>query len=106
MARYNDEYFVDNNVYFDEAFIRDILSIHPAECVLELDAPRNIVQRLSVKTKHEWLKDIQLKGDDEQQRKNLQEFRACLIASEIYCPHEGIDRLAECGVKTLDWEAA
>ena len=91
-------------LYFDEAFIRDLLAQHPAECVFELDAPRNIVQRLSVKTKHEWFEGLRYKGDDEQQRKGLQEFRACWTASEIYCPHEGIDRLAECGVKTLDWE--
>ena len=97
MAIYNDR-------YFDEAFIRDLLAQHPAECVFELDAPRNIVQRLSVKTKHEWYEGLRYKGDDEQQLKGLQEFRACWTASEIYCPHEGIDRLAECGVKTLDWE--
>jgi len=97
MAIYNDG-------YFDEAFIRDLLAQHPAECVFELDAPRNIVQRLSVKTKHEWCKGLRYKGDDEQQLKGLQEFRACWTLSEIYCPHEGIDRLAECGVKTLDWE--
>jgi len=99
MAIYNDG-------YFDEAFIRDLLAQHPAECVFELDAPRNIVQRLSVKTRHEWFEGLRYKGDDEQQLKGLQEFRACWTASEIYCPHEGIDRLAECGVKTLDWETA
>ncbi len=99
MAIYNDG-------YFDEAFIRDLLAQHPAECVFELDAPRNIMQRLSVKTKHEWYEGLRYKGDDEQQLKGLQEFRACWTASEIYCPHEGIDRLAECGVKTLDWETA
>jgi hypothetical protein len=83
-----------------------MLALHPAECVFELDAPQNIVQRLSVKTKHEWFEGLRYKGDDEQQLKGLQEFRACWTASEIYCPHEGIDRLAECGVKTLDWETA
>jgi hypothetical protein len=94
------------NIYFDEAFIRDLLSLHPAECVFELDAPQNIAQRLSVKTKHEWYEGLRYKGDDEQQLKGLQEFRACWHLSEIYCPHEGIDRLAECGVRTLDWETA
>jgi hypothetical protein len=105
MARYNDEYFVYNDEYFDEALIRNMLAMHPAECVFELDAPRTIVQRLSVKTKHEWMELLQHNGD-EQHRKGQQEFRACFTASEIYCPHEGIDRLAECGIKTLDWEAA
>jgi len=98
--------FYDPHGYFDEEHIREVLAQHPAECVFELDAPRNIVQRLSVKTKHEWYEGLRYKGDDEQQRKGLQEFRACWTASEIYCPHEGIDRLAECGVKTLDWETA
>ena len=92
--------------YFDEEHVRGVLAMHPAECVFELDAPRKIVQRLSVKTMHEWCESFRYKGDDEQPRKNLQEFRACWHLSEIYCPHEGIDRLAECGVKTLDWEMA
>jgi len=91
------------NIYFDKDFIRALLAQHPAECVFELDAPQNIEQRLSVKTKHEWHESFRYQ-DDEQLRKNLQEFRACWHLSEIYCPHEGIDRLAECGVRTLDWE--
>ena len=92
--------------YFTYEQVVEFLQMHPAECVFELDAPRNIVQRLSVKTKHEWFEGLRYKGDDEQQLKGLQEFRACWTASEIYCPHEGIDRLAECGVKTLNWETA
>jgi len=47
------------NMYYDEAFIRDLLAQHPAECVFELDAPQNIAQRLSVKTKHEWYESFQ-----------------------------------------------
>jgi len=96
--------YLDPYAYFDEKYVSEMLALHPAECVFELDAPRNIVQRLSVKTKHEWLEGLRYKGDDEQQRKGQQEFRACWTASEIYCPHEGIDRRAELGIKSLDWE--
>jgi len=75
--------------------VREVLTLHPAECVFELDAPRKIVQRLSGKTVNWWIK-----------MENREEFRACWEASEIYCPHEGIDRRAELGIKTLDWEMA
>jgi hypothetical protein len=79
--------------YFTEDIIKNILEKHPSECVFELDAPKNIAERLSGKTKNEWF-----------ERQNRDAFRACFHASEIYCPHEGINRLAECGVKSLDWE--
>ncbi len=81
------------NDYFTQEFIKDILVRHPSECVFELDAPKNIAERLSGKTKNEWF-----------ERQNQDEFIACWHASEIYCPHEGINRLSECGVKSLDWE--
>ena len=79
--------------YFDEKHVRGVLAKHPVECVFELDAPRKIAQRLSSKTVSGWMK-----------LENQKEFKACFVASEIYCPHEGIDRLAEGGVRTLDWE--
>ena len=85
--------------YFTDDFIKDILKNHPAECIFELDAPKNIAERLSGKTMTEWFK---LAATDS----GVKEFRACWHQSEIYCPHEGIDRLAECGVKSLDWELA
>jgi hypothetical protein len=87
--------YYDPHNYFDEEHVRGVLKLHPAECIFELDAPRNIVQRLSGKTAGWWT-----------ELENRKEFIACFHASEIYCPHEGIDRLAECGVKTLDWEMA
>ena len=93
MATYNVYY--DPHGYFDEEHIRGVLAKHPAECIFELDAPRKIAQRLSGKTASWWIT-----------KENIAEFRKCFTASEIYCPHEGIDRLAECGVKTLDWETA
>ena len=87
--------YYDPHSYFDEEHVRSVLELHPADCVFELDAPQKIVQRLSGKTAGWWITP-----------ENIPAFRACWTASEIYCPHEGIDRLAECGVKTLDWEAA
>jgi hypothetical protein len=51
------------------------------------------VQRLSGKTASWWI-----------EKENREEFKKCFTASEIYCPHEGIDRRAELGIKTLDWE--
>ena len=85
--------YIDPHAYFDEEHIRSVLELHPAECIFELDAPRKIAERLSGKTVNWWI-----------EKENWPAFRACWTASEIYCPHEGIDRLAECGVKTLDWE--
>ena len=93
MATYN--VFYDPHGYFDEKHIREVLKLHPAECIFELDAPRKIAERLSGKTASWWI-----------EKENCEEFKKCFTASEIYCPHEGIDRLAECGVKTLDWEIA
>jgi hypothetical protein len=93
MAIYN--LFYDPHGYFDEEHIRGVLELHPAECIFELDAPRKIAQRLSGKTASWWIEP-----------ENREEFKKCFTASEIHCPHEGVDRLAECGVKTLDWETA
>lgn len=85
----------DPAAFYDEKYIGKVLMLHPAECVFELDAPRKIMQRLSVRPITEW--HMAEHGD---------EFRECWHQSEMYCPHEGIDRLAECGVKSLDWELA
>ena len=87
--------YYDPHNYFDEEHVRGVLALHPAECVFELDAPRKIVQRLSGKTAGWWT-----------ELENRKEFIACFHASEIYCPHEGIDRRAELGIKSLDWEMA
>ena len=93
METYNVYY--DPHGYFTEEHIRKVLALHPAECIVELDAPRKIAQRLSGKTALWWIES-----------ENRKEFIACWHASEIYCPHEGIDRRAELGIKSLDWETA
>jgi hypothetical protein len=65
--------------------------------VFELDAPMQIFTRLMAAGFY---------TPDDITRDRNKEFRECWQLSEIYCPHEGIDRLAECGVQTLDWETA
>ena len=85
--------------YFTENFIKKVLEKHPSECVFELDAPKNITERLSGKTMNEWFSLSATEAGSK-------EFKSCWVASEIYCPHEGINRLQECGVKSLDWELA
>lgn len=82
-----------NRGYFTLEDISPVLAMHPSDCIFELDAPKKIVERLSIRTKNEWLTV-----------ENQDEFKQCWQLSEIYCPHEGIDRLAECGVKTIEWE--
>ena len=40
-----------NRGYFTEDDIAPVLAMHPAECIFELDAPKNIVARLSARLK-------------------------------------------------------
>ena len=82
--------------YFTIKDVTNVLRLHHSECVFELDAPQKIVERLSIKTVNEWLS---LCGGN----KLHEQFKACWVASEVYCPHEGIDRLQECGVPSLEW---
>lgn len=75
-----------NPEYIDMETIKGVLRIHPADCVLELDAPQKIYDRLSIKTTDEWFDGP------------AEEFKAAWQLSEIYCPHEGIDRTKEYGI--------
>ena len=81
------------DTYYDAKYISKVLQIHPKECVFELNAPAKIAERLAGKTIDDWMR-----------KEYQEELRKHFSASEIYCPHEGINRLAECGVKSLDWE--
>jgi GrpB-like predicted nucleotidyltransferase (UPF0157 family) len=85
---------------FPLKYIKDILAMHPSECVFELDAPARISQRLDDRGLNDF--DILVNGDEDK----IRLWRQCWHESEIFCPHEGIDRLAECGVKSLEWELA
>lgn len=65
------------------------LENHPAECVFEWDAPEKILQRLRDKN----LDSYPFRYATKQER---EEYMECWRLSELYCPHEGINRL---GVK-------
>jgi hypothetical protein len=83
-------------IYITYELVEELLQKHDFHCVFELDAPMKIFTRLMAA---EFYTTTDILGREA-------EFKQCWAPSEIYCPHEGIDRLAECGVKTLDWEAA
>ena len=72
-------------------FVEDILTKHDPHCVFELDAPRRIHDRLMA-AGFRTARDIFFAAD------RLPEFRECFVLSEIYCPHEGVDRRAEYGM--------
>lgn len=85
--------------YFDLEMIKDVLKLHPMECVFELDAPKKILERLSNHPKDYWFSFGKYYTNIEGEKRRTEEFRACWHASEIYCPHEGIDRRKEYGVE-------
>ena len=68
--------------------VRDVLKKHHWECIFELNAPIHIVKRV---------KQLDVNMNE---REFLNEFQKCYTLSEIYCPHENIDRRAEYGIKT------
>lgn len=78
--------------YFDIEEVSEILKLHHHECVFELDAPRKIVERLSKRTRNQWLPFF---GGSKELH---EEFKNCWVLSEIYCPHEGINRFNEYGI--------
>lgn len=82
--------------YFTLDDVEGVLALHHHECVFEIDAPKKIVERLSIKTKSEWF-PFWCWG--EKLKVLHTEFRQCWIQSEIYCPHEGVDRLSEYNMK-------
>lgn len=71
--------------YFTLEDVCYTLQQHPAGCVFELNAPHTILARLNSRTRNGWFR-------------NAIELKQCFTLSEIYCPHEGIDRRAEYGV--------
>jgi hypothetical protein len=62
------------------------LENHPADCVFEVDAPEKILQRLRDKN----LDSYPYRYVTKQER---EEYLECWRLSELYCPHEGINRL-------------
>ena len=70
----------------------EVLKLHDVHCVFELDAPMQIFTRLMAAGFYT--------SDDITHGRN-KEFRECWQLSEIYCPHEGIDRRSEYGMTDL-----
>lgn len=90
--------------YYTPEYVGSVLALHDWECVFELDAPRKIAERLQHRTKDEWLgyTPNSVFDWDIYEKTILPEFKRCFQLSEIYCPHEGIDRRVELEVST-DW---
>jgi hypothetical protein len=72
-------------------FIKLVLAKHDVGCIFELDAPDRIRDRLVAAGFHT-TRDVFGPYCD------LPKFHQCFVLSEIYCPHEGIDRRAEYGM--------
>jgi hypothetical protein len=72
--------------YLTYELVEEFLQAHPAGCVFELDAPIKIFTRLM---------EAGFYTTTDLTRERTKEFRECWTLSEMYCPHEGIDRLKE-----------
>ena len=86
--------------YFDLKQVKDVLRHHPVECVFELNAPQKIVERLSKHPKAYWFSEGKYYTNIAGEKLRTEEFRSCWHQSEIYCPHENIDRRKEYGVES------
>ena len=75
-------------MYITYDLVKELLQKHDVDCVFELDAPMQIFTRL-MSAEFYTTKDLDGRHP---------EFRACWQLSEIYCPHEGIDRRSEYGI--------
>ena len=79
------------NYYITYELVEEFLQKHNFRCVFELDAPMKIFTRLMTA---EFYTTQDVRGREA-------EFRECWALSEIYCPHEGIDRRREYGMETV-----
>lgn len=77
--------------YITYQLVEEMLQKHDVHCVLELDAPMQIFTRL-MSAKFYTTQDVPSREA---------EFRGCWALSEIYCPHEGIDRRRAYGMETV-----
>lgn len=87
-----------DNSFYSLDHVKAVLAMHPWECVFELDAPRKIAQRLQHRTINEWLGFDDWKKTPAEISARTAELKYCYSQSEIYCPHEGIDRTKELGI--------
>ena len=76
--------------YITYKLVEEIVGLHDFHCVFELDAPRQIFTRLMA-AEFYTLPVPHVR---------VAEFKQCWELSEIYCPHEGIDRRSEYGMET------
>jgi hypothetical protein len=79
------------NYYITYELVEEFLQKHDFRCVFELDAPMKIFTRLMTA---EFYTAQDVRGREA-------EFRECWALSEIYCPHEGIDRRSEYGMEVV-----
>ena len=80
-------------MYITYELVVEMLQLHDFHCVLELDAPMQIFTRLMAADFH--TTECLHLGI------RVAEFKECFTLSEIYCPHEGIDRRSEYGMETV-----
>ena len=80
-----------DSFYITYELVEDFLKMHDVHCIFELDAPMQIFTRL-MDAGFYTPEDIRDRGS---------EFKECWSMSEIYCPHEGIDRRSEYGIETV-----
>ena len=78
-------------LYITYKMVEEMLELHDFHCVFELDAPMQIFTRLMT-AEFYTIADIP---------DRVAEFRKCWALSEIYCPHEGIDRRSEYGMEAV-----
>jgi hypothetical protein len=78
-----------NPYYITYDQVVEVLKLHDVHCIFELDAPLKIFNRLM---------DAGFYTSDDITWGRNKEFVECWQLSEIYCPHEGIDRRSEYGM--------
>ena len=78
-------------LYITYDLVEEIVGMHDFHCVFELDAPMKIFTRLMA-AEFYTLPVPHVR---------VAEFKQCWELSEIYCPHEGIDRRSEYGIDTV-----
>ena len=77
-------------MYITYELVVEMLQLHDFRCVFELDAPMKIFTRLMAAEFH--TTECLHLGI------RVAEFKECFTLSEIYCPHEGIDRRSDYGI--------
>ena len=83
----------DNPFYITYKLVVEMLQMHDVHCIFELDAPQQIFDRLM--TAEFYTTECLHLGI------RVAEFKECFTLSEIYCPHECIDRRSEYGMETV-----